>query len=161
MLISVPTGMSFDVHLSCTKILSFNESDYTFIIFTDPQFGKADRKAGGDGTNWEADIRHMNEMCDNLTTDQEKNHAFIICTGDMAEALPVDEGQENLGRLPGIRPGETSEFFDTMRNCPKDLPFFTLNGNRDIGNHIFAEHAWKGYEKQFMDRLFHCCKMLR
>ena len=65
----------------------------------------------------------------------------------------MDEGQENLGRLPGIRPGETSEFFDTMRNCPTDLPFFTLNGNRDIGNHIFAEHAWKGYEKQFMDRL--------
>ena len=135
----------------------------------------------------------MNEMCDNLTAEA-KNHAFIICTGDLAEAgfqinasssapywfifknrnkrfdwftvspslhqfessfeaLPVDEGQENLGRLPGIRPGETSEFFDTMRNCPTDLPFFTLNGNRDIENHIFREHAWKGYEKQFMDRL--------
>ena len=61
--------------------------------------------------------------------------------------------KENLGRLPGIRPGETSEFFDTMRHCPNNLPFFTLNGNRDIGNHIFAEHAWKGYEKQFMARL--------
>ena len=35
--------------------------------------------------NWETDIKHMNEMCDNLTTEA-KNHAFIICTGDMAEA---------------------------------------------------------------------------
>ena len=61
--------------------------------------------------------------------------------------------KENLGRLPGIRPGETSEFFDTMRHCPDNLPFFTLNGNRDIGNHIFTEHAWKGFEKQFMERL--------
>ena len=61
--------------------------------------------------------------------------------------------KENLGRLPGIRPGETSEFFDTMRHCPNNLPFLTLNGNRDIGNHIFTEHAWKGYEKQFMARL--------
>ena len=118
----------------------------------------------------------MHEMCDNLTYDSKgiQSHAFIICTGDLAEALPVDEGQErghhhrfhenlliifndsvkeNLGRLPGIRPGETSEFFDTMRHCPNDLPFLTLNGNRDIGNHIFTEHAWKGYEKQFMDRL--------
>ena len=64
-----------------------------------------------------------------------------------------DSAKENLGRLPGIRPGETSEFFDIMRHCPNDLPFLTLNGNRDIGNHIFTEHAWKGYEKQFMDRL--------
>ena len=72
---------------------SFNESDYTFIIFSDPQFGKADRKAGGDGLNWESDIRHMHEMCDNLTIES-KNHAYIICTGDLAEALPVDEGQE-------------------------------------------------------------------
>ena len=75
---------------------STNESDYTFIIFSDPQFGKADRKAGGDGTDWESDIRHMHEMCDNLTCDSEenKNNAFIICAGDLAEALPVDEGQE-------------------------------------------------------------------
>ena len=67
-----------------------------FIIFSDPQFGKADRKAGGDGTNWDSDIRHMHEMCDNLTHDSEENKkfAFIICTGDLAEALPVDEGQE-------------------------------------------------------------------
>ena len=38
----------------------------------------------------------MNEMCDNLTYDSKanQNHAFIICTGDLAEALPVDEGQE-------------------------------------------------------------------
>ena len=38
----------------------------------------------------------MHEMCDNLTYDSKanQNHAFIICTGDLAEALPVDEGQE-------------------------------------------------------------------
>lgn len=36
----------------------------------------------------------MHEMCDNLTNDSKANHAFIICTGDLAEALPVDEGQE-------------------------------------------------------------------
>jgi len=42
-----------------------------------------------------------------------------------------------------------------MRHCPNDLPFLTLNGNRDIGNHIFTEHAWKGYEKQFMEMYYY------
>ena len=38
----------------------------------------------------------MHEMCDNLTYDSKanQNHAFIICTGDLAEALSVDKGQK-------------------------------------------------------------------
>ena len=42
-------------------------------------------------------------MCQEMTTLVQKDKiAFLMVTGDLAEAYPVDEG-DPIGRLPGFR----------------------------------------------------------
>ena len=55
-----------------------------------------------DGTDWSMDIDNITEMCSQL----DSNLAFIMCTGDLAHAMPVDEGQSNAGSLPALRPAQ-------------------------------------------------------
>lgn len=55
-----------------------------------------------DGTDWSMDIDNITEMCSQL----DSNLAFIMCTGDLAHAMPVDEGQNNAGSLPALRPAQ-------------------------------------------------------
>ena len=83
---------------------SDNLTDFDFIVFTDPQFGKSDKEMGvtEDGTDWSMDIDNITKMCSQLN----KNLAFIMCTGDLAHAMPVDEGQNNAGSLPALRPAQ-------------------------------------------------------
>lgn len=133
-----------------------DENNYDFIVFTDPQYGKADKELedGTDGLSWDTDIEHVTTMCDQLNENLD-NLAFIMCTGDLAQAMPIFVGQVEKGSLPGLRPAQSGEFLDTMRSCPATLPLFTTSGNRDIGNLMLTEHAWLGYEKQFMQPFYH------
>ena len=139
-------------------MLSVDETKYSFIVFTDPQYGKSDQELGGDGLNWDEDIRRVNKMCDDLNADPA-DIAFIMSAGDMADALPVenspDPPYEILGRTEPLRPAETTEFLDTIRNCPATMPIFTITGNRDIGNDRFTTAVMAGYEKQFMEAFYH------
>ena len=86
--------------------ISFSDdlTGFEFVVFTDPQFGKSDKEMGvtEDGTDWSMDIDNITEMCSQL----DNNLAFIMCTGDLAHAMPVDEGQNNAGSLPALRPAQ-------------------------------------------------------
>ena len=146
---------------SLNSVFSVNPSRYSFIVMTDPQFGKYDQELGGDGLNWDEDMKHVNKMCSDLVSDSE-DIAFIMVAGDMADALPVEnsyggvaEPYDILGRQEPLRPAETTEFLDTMRNCPASLPVFTITGNRDIGNDNLSIAVMAGYERQFMELFYH------
>ena len=77
----------------------------------DPQFGKEDLKnGGGDATDWSADVANVEKMCQDLK--HEDNIAFILIAGDLAEAYPIvqiDENSDQVGRLPGYRPAQDSD----------------------------------------------------
>ena len=75
-----------------------------------------------DGTDWSMDIDNITEMCSQL----DSNLAFIMCTGDLAHAMPVDEGQNNAGSLPALRPAQ-------VRFSKRFLP-------RLIKNSFFENH---------------------
>ena len=90
----------------------YSNDDFSFIIMADPQFGKEDLKnGGGDATDWSADVANVEKMCQDLK--HEKNIAFILIAGDLAEAYPIvqiDEYSDQVGRLPGYRPAQDSGF---------------------------------------------------
>ena len=121
---------------------------------SDPQFGKLDRKTGsGQATSWNEDIANVRRMCDELHLYD--NIGFLMITGDLAEAYPVDEGTSKIGRLPGYRPPQLNNWLDTMRFCPQNVPLVVTDGNHDIGNNQFKKHAWMGYEQQFTQLWYH------
>lgn len=129
-------------------------TDYKFAIFADPQLGKEDKDGSGDGTKWEQDVVHIEQMCNSLHNVDKL--AFIVVTGDMAHALPNDEpGVSNPGSNPPLRPAQTTDFFDAMRACPPDVPVFTIAGERDIGKQLAREMSWKGYELHFMQPYYY------
>ena len=115
-------------------------------MFTDPQFGKTDKEGDGDGTDWSMDTENVAKMCSQLN----ENLAFVMCTGDLVHAQPVDEGQNNAGSLPALRPAQTYDFIKTMELCPASVPQYFIPGNRDIGNEKFKDEALTGFEMQFM-----------
>ena len=56
-------------------------TNYEFVVFTDPQFGKTDKEGDGDGTDWSMDIENVSKMCSQL----DPNLAFVMCAGDLGE----------------------------------------------------------------------------
>ena len=76
-------------------------TDYEFVVFTDPQFGKTDKEGEGDGTNWSMDAENVAKMCSEL----DQNLAFLMCARDLVHALPVDEGQSQGSTCRLIRDG--------------------------------------------------------
>lgn len=127
-------------------------NEFEFFVISDPQYGKIDQKNGGDATQWDEDDDNVRLMCQEMTTLTEKGKtAFIMVTGDLAEAYPVDEGDPMIGRLPGFRSAQLGDWLKTMdEHCP-NIPILVTNGNHDIGNDKFQKHAWMGYEKQFTE----------
>ena len=82
-----------------------------------------------DGTDWSMDIDNITEMCSQI----DNNLAFIMCTGDLAHAMPVDEGQNNAGSLPALRPAQvrfSKRFLPLKFSSRKIFQFFpTLKKN--------------------------------
>lgn len=67
-----------------------NPNDYTVVILADPKFGKYDMEHGGDGTNWDLDIDHMKQFCEDVNR-MDPPPAFIAVTGDIAQALTHED----------------------------------------------------------------------
>ena len=66
--------------MSALSLLFRNDlTNYEFVVFTDPQFGKADKEGDGDGTDWSMDIENVAKMCSQL----DENLAFVMCAGDL------------------------------------------------------------------------------
>ena len=126
-------------HLFEKPCFSEETNSFEFVVFTDPQFGKSDKEMGvtKDGTDWSMDIDNITQMCSQL----DQNLSFIMCTGDLAHAMPVDEGQSSMGSLPALRPAQTYDFMRSMNLCPKDVPQYFIAGNRDIGNEKFKDEG--------------------
>lgn len=140
-------------HFVDLQVEGIVSTDYKFAIFDDPQLGKEDKEANGDGTRWEQDVAHIEQMCNSL--NELDNLAFIVIAGDMAHALPNDEpGVSNPGSNPPLRPAQTTDLFDAMRSCPP-VPVFAIAGERDIGKKVAREMSWKGYELHFMQPYYY------
>lgn len=127
-------------------------NDFEFFVISDPQYGKIDQKNGGNATQWDEDNRNVKLMCQEMSTlIQTDQIAFLMVTGDLAEAYPVDEGDPMIGRLPGFRSAQLADWLRTMDEYCPNIPILVTDGNHDIGNYKFEKHAWMGYEKQFTE----------
>ena len=147
------TSESKNVQKSVGHKLTLSETfgnDFEFFVMSDPQYGKIDQKNGGNATKWDEDNDNVKLMCLEMTTLLSKDKtAFLMVTGDLAEAYPVDEGDPMIGRLPGFRSAQLADWLRTMNEYCPELPILVTDGNHDIGNDKFEKHAWMGYEKQF------------
>ena len=67
-------------------------NEFEFFVMSDPQYGKIDQKNGGNATKWDEDNDNVKLMCQEMTNLVQKDKiAFLMVTGDLAEAYPVDE----------------------------------------------------------------------
>ena len=122
-LINIPISENNFIDFSSYEHLIQNKEDFNFAVFTDAQFGKYDKEdKNGDGTDVAYDIARIEEMCRQISemTDSERP-AFIMNLGDIAHALPHDEGANNPGSNPELRPFQVAEYLDAMRTCPEEL----------------------------------------
>jgi hypothetical protein len=121
-LVNIPISENNFIDFSDYEYLIENPTNFNFAVFTDAQFGKYDKEDNnGDGTNVAYDVARIEEMCRQISEMTElERPAFIMNLGDIAHALPHDEGANNPGSNPELRPFQVAEYLDAMRACPQE-----------------------------------------
>ena len=121
-LINIPISKNNFIDFSDYEHLITNQDDFNFAVFTDAQLGKYNKEnEGGDGTDVTYDIARIQEMCRQISEMGESGRpAFIMNLGDIAHALPHDEGANKPGSNPELRPFQVAEYLDAMRACPQE-----------------------------------------
>ena len=121
-LVNIPISENNFIDFSDYEHLIENPTNFNFAVFTDAQFGKYDKEdKNGDGTDVAYDFARIEEMCRQISgMTKSERPAFIMNLGDIAHALPHDEGANNPGSNPELRPFQVAEYLDAMRACPQE-----------------------------------------